>query len=106
MSDFFRLDNAASHLMLRSPPPASDPSIFSLDFPRKMALKLDPFHSNEHLHKLQPDPGSGSGSPRQTPGALMDKSTLRVHLTNGSFNLVKFGDATDIKVRSFSRTPA
>ena len=29
----------------------------------------------------------------------MDKSTLRVHLANGGFNLVKFGDATDIKVK-------
>jgi hypothetical protein len=28
----------------------------------------------------------------------MDKSTLKVHLSNGSFNVVRFGDATDIKV--------
>ena len=27
-----------------------------------------------------------------------DKSTLKVHLPNGGFNVVKFGDATDIKV--------
>ena len=28
-----------------------------------------------------------------------DKSTLKVHLPNGGFNVVKYGDATDIKVR-------
>ena len=28
-----------------------------------------------------------------------DKSTLKVYLPNGGFNVVKFGDATDIKVR-------
>ena len=28
----------------------------------------------------------------------MDKSTLKVHLPDGSFNVVRFGDATDIKV--------
>ena len=31
----------------------------------------------------------------------MDKSTLKVHLPDGSFNVVRFGDATDIKVCSF-----
>ena len=30
----------------------------------------------------------------------MDKSTLKVHLPDGSFNVVRFGDATDIKVSS------
>ena len=30
----------------------------------------------------------------------MDKSTLKVHLPDGSFNVVRFGDATDIKVCS------
>ena len=33
----------------------------------------------------------------------MDKSTLKVHLPDGSFNVVRFGDATDIKVRPFFR---
>ena len=28
----------------------------------------------------------------------MEKSTLKVHLPDGSFNVVRFGDATDIKV--------
>jgi hypothetical protein len=28
----------------------------------------------------------------------MDKSTLKVHLANGGFHVVKCGDATDIKV--------
>ena len=30
---------------------------------------------------------------------LMDKSILKVHLPNGGFNVVKCGDATDIRVR-------
>ena len=29
-----------------------------------------------------------------------DKATLKVHLPNGGFNVVKFGDAIDVKVRS------
>lgn len=29
---------------------------------------------------------------------LMDKSILKVHLPNGGFNVVKCGDATDIRV--------
>jgi hypothetical protein len=29
---------------------------------------------------------------------LMDRSILKVHLPNGGFNMVKYGDATDIKV--------
>ena len=93
------MDNAASHVMLRSG--AVDPSVFVFDFPRKMALKLDHFHfSHEQSPKSPPDPNE-SGSPRHnTPGAPpMDKSTLRVHLANGGVNVVKFGDATDIKVR-------
>lgn len=31
------------------------------------------------------------------PGFL-NQATLKVHLLNGSFNIVKYGDATDIKV--------
>ncbi len=43
---------------------------------------------------------AGTGSSGLTsPSPLgMDKSTLKVHLPNGSFNVVRFGDATDIKV--------
>jgi hypothetical protein len=33
------------------------------------------------------------------PATDRDKSTLKVHLPNGGFNVVKFGDATDMKVR-------
>lgn len=29
---------------------------------------------------------------------LMERSILKVHLPNGGFNMVKYGDATDIKV--------
>ena len=65
-------------------------------------------------------PGSGVGPPGQRPDrlpgergqvgqvpqagpggvgvAINDKSTLKVYLPNGGFNIVKFGDATDIKV--------
>jgi hypothetical protein len=37
--------------------------------------------------------------PENLPAVDRDKSTLKVHLPNGGFNIVKFGDATDIKVR-------
>lgn len=29
---------------------------------------------------------------------LMERSILKVHLPNGGFNMVKYGDATDVKV--------
>ena len=29
---------------------------------------------------------------------LMDRSILKIHLPNGGFNMVKYGDATDVKV--------
>ena len=74
-----------------------DSSLFVFDFPRKMALKLDPFMTHEITNKSPPDP-TEFGSPRHNSVAPMDKSTLRVHLANGGFNVVKFGDATDIKV--------
>ena len=37
--------------------------------------------------------------PPQSPASMAasDKSTLKVFLPNGGFNVVKFGDATDIK---------
>ena len=92
------MDNAASHLMLRS---GADPSVFVFDFPGKMALKLDPFLTHDQTQKSTPADPSDSGSPRHNPGAPMDKSTLRVYLATGSFNVVKFGDATDIKVGRF-----
>ena len=40
------------------------------------------------------------GSYSLATGSLgMDKSTLKVHLPDGSFNVVRFGDATDIYLR-------
>lgn len=44
----------------------------------------------------------GSMDPLQEgkPG-LTTQATLKVHLLNGSFNIVKYGDATDIKVKLF-----
>ena len=52
--------------------------------------------------------GNSPGSTNQTlpvssPTLGMDKSTLKVHLPNGSFNVVRFGDATDIKVSLTSK---
>jgi hypothetical protein len=32
----------------------------------------------------------------------LDKATLKVHLPNGGFNVVKFGDAIDVKVKSLA----
>jgi hypothetical protein len=32
----------------------------------------------------------------------LDKATLKVHLPNGGFNVVKFGDAIDVKVGYFT----
>ena len=45
-------------------------------------------------------PGAAASGPYSlATGSLgMDKSTLKVHLPDGSFNVVRFGDATDIKV--------
>ena len=46
-------------------------------------------------------PGSplrGSSVPQsEMPHSLIDMSTLKVHLPNGTFNVVRFGDAADIK---------
>ncbi|XP_060821683.1 focal adhesion kinase 1 isoform X5 [Bombus pascuorum] len=43
----------------------------------------------------------GSGGGRNTPPhgspTPMDKATLKVHLPNGGFNVVKFGDAIDVR---------
>ena len=36
---------------------------------------------------------------------LMDRSILKVHLPNGGFNMVKYGDATDVKVSAFTLKP-
>ena len=43
---------------------------------------------------------SNNGVSLSSPSNIlgMDKSTLKVHLPDGSFNVVRFGDATDIKV--------
>ena len=42
---------------------------------------------------MTPTPAPGSGA----AAAAADKSTLKVYLPNGGFNVVKFGDATDIR---------
>ena len=49
------------------------------------------------LHKVAPMQLNQEN--KQQSSLLVDKSTLKVNLPNGGFNLVKFGDATDIKVR-------
>ena len=40
---------------------------------------------------------SGQDQQQQQIHPLLDKSTLKVHLPNGTFNVVRFGDAADIK---------
>ena len=49
------------------------------------------------------DPGAflvkGGTTTAATMSAAMDKSIVKVHLPSGGFNVLKCGDATDIKVR-------
>jgi hypothetical protein len=61
-------------------------------------------HSNVSSHdtRLPTSPTQGSTLSQQQEQQqqihpLLDKSTLKVHLPNGSFNVVRFGDAADIK---------
>ena len=39
----------------------------------------------------------GKVQPQQQLHPVLDKSTLKVHLPNGTFNVIRFGDAADIK---------
>ena len=63
--------------------------------------------NSEHMHHLvnsnnggMPAPVRPESLPTHAAAAVdKDKSTLKVHLPNGGFNVVKYGDATDIKVR-------
>ena len=57
-------------------------------------------NSPKHLQIQSGHPATMAlGSYSLATGSLgMDKSTLKVHLPDGSFNVVRFGDATDIKV--------
>lgn len=41
-----------------------------------------------------------------SPGAPDTKTTLKIHLVDGGFNVVKCSDSTDIKVRKCTRTRA
>ncbi|XP_046418718.1 focal adhesion kinase 1 isoform X7 [Neodiprion virginianus] len=41
--------------------------------------------------------GGGRGTPPHGSPTPMDKATLKVHLPNGGFNVVKFGDAIDVR---------
>lgn len=43
--------------------------------------------------------GSGVNAASKMMETPVDRSILKVHLPNGGFNMVKYGDATDIKVR-------
>ena len=40
---------------------------------------------------------SGKVQSQQQLHPVLDKSTLKVHLPNGTFNVIRFGDAADIK---------
>ncbi|XP_048256196.1 focal adhesion kinase 1-like isoform X4 [Haliotis rufescens] len=46
---------------------------------------------------LDPDLDPSSDLDPRVKKFLMDRSILKVHLPNGGFNMVKYGDATDIK---------
>ncbi|XP_048506565.1 focal adhesion kinase 1 isoform X4 [Athalia rosae] len=46
---------------------------------------------------VQSGGGSGRGTPPHGSPTPMDKATLKVHLPNGGFNVVKFGDAIDVR---------
>jgi hypothetical protein len=57
--------------------------------------------------QLQPGgmnpPEGRCGTPPATGSPdRLDKATLKVHLPNGGFNVVKFGDAIDVKVSQIS----
>ena len=51
---------------------------------------------------LDPDLDPSSDLDPRVKKFLMDRSILKVHLPNGGFNMVKYGDATDVKVRTES----
>lgn len=44
------------------------------------------------------DPETNSAFDSKVKKFLMERSILKVHLPNGGFNMVKYGDATDVKV--------
>ena len=75
-----------------------------LELPYKTARDQgsNPGHSNGSSSINPVDNGSIAFSTASNLG--MDKSTLKVHLPDGSFNVVRFGDATDIKVSKFLST--
>jgi hypothetical protein len=50
---------------------------------------------------MNPPEGRCGTPPAAGSPDRLDKATLKVHLPNGGFNVVKFGDAIDVKVRSF-----
>jgi len=55
---------------------------------------------------MNPPEGRCGTPPAAGSPDRLDKATLKVHLPNGGFNVVKFGDAIDVKVRSFNGTVA
>lgn len=62
--------------------------------------------TQQQLQQLQPggmNPPEGRCGTPPAAGSpdRLDKATLKVHLPNGGFNVVKFGDAIDVKVKSF-----
>jgi len=70
-----------------------------------------PHHQQQTQQQLQQLQPGGMNPPEGrcgTPPAAgspdrLDKATLKVHLPNGGFNVVKFGDAIDVKVRSVTK---
>lgn len=52
---------------------------------------------------MNPPEGRCGTPPAAGSPDRLDKATLKVHLPNGGFNVVKFGDAIDVKVRSVTK---
>ncbi|XP_023318899.1 focal adhesion kinase 1 isoform X3 [Trichogramma pretiosum] len=73
---------------------------------RRPVYRALQFIESDHEGMSAGGDGSGGGpggvqAGRNTPPhgspTIMDKATLKVHLPNGGFNMVKFGDAIDVK---------
>lgn len=54
-------------------------------------------YQNSNLIPASPGRVCPSTQEQEQMHPLLDKSTLKVHLPNGTFNVVRFGDAADIK---------
>lgn len=60
--------------------------------------------NNRPASEFHPPPGSMVDIGGSNVAASENKTTLKIHLVDGGFNVVKCSDTTDIKVRSLART--